>query len=52
MEQQDILRTLMLTTSIAIFSTALEQDSESVPWAVAGASVTAYLSGIDEIHLA
>lgn len=31
---------------------AIEQDGESVPWAVAGASVTAYLSGIDEIHLA
>lgn len=31
---------------------AIEQDAESVPWAVAGSSVTAYLSGIDEIHLA
>lgn len=31
---------------------AIEQDGESVPWAVAGASVTAYLAGIDEIHLA
>ncbi|CAO1617504.1 unnamed protein product [Sympodiomycopsis kandeliae] len=31
---------------------AIEQDAESVPWAVAGSSVTAYLAGIDEIHLA
>lgn len=31
---------------------AIEQDSESIPWAVAGSSVTVYLAGIDEIHLA
>lgn len=31
---------------------AIEQDNESVPWAVAGGSVTVYLAGIDEIHLA
>lgn len=31
---------------------AIEQDGEGVPWAVAGSSVTVYLAGIDEIHLA
>lgn len=31
---------------------AIEQDGESVQWAVAGSSVTAYLAGIDDIHLA
>ncbi|CAO1630087.1 unnamed protein product [Parajaminaea phylloscopi] len=31
---------------------AIEQDGESVPWSVAGGSVTVYLAGIDEIHLA
>ncbi len=29
----------------------LEQDGEAVPWAVAGASVTVYLSGIDQIQV-
>ncbi|KDN43787.1 hypothetical protein K437DRAFT_225393 [Tilletiaria anomala UBC 951] len=29
----------------------IEQDGEPVPWAVAGANVTAYLSGIDQIHV-
>ncbi|PWN28545.1 hypothetical protein BDZ90DRAFT_238871 [Jaminaea rosea] len=31
---------------------AIEQDGESVPWAVAGSSVTVYLQGIEEIHVA
>ena len=28
--------------------TAIEQDGETVPWAVAGASVTIYLSGVEQ----
>lgn len=31
---------------------AIERDGEAVPWAVAGSSVTVYLQGIDEIHVA
>ncbi|SJX64460.1 related to translation elongation factor HBS1 [Sporisorium reilianum f. sp. reilianum] len=30
---------------------AIEVDTESVPWAVAGANATVYLSGIDQIQL-
>lgn len=32
-------------------SSALEVDNERVPWAVAGQSVTAYLTNIDLIYL-
>jgi elongation factor 1 alpha-like protein len=31
---------------------AIEVDSEAVPWAVAGANATVYLSGIDQIQIA
>ncbi|PWY98741.1 hypothetical protein BCV70DRAFT_201535 [Testicularia cyperi] len=30
---------------------AIEVDAEPAPWAVAGANVTVYLSGIDQIHI-
>lgn len=37
---------------ILIFiSPAIERDGESVPWAVAGSSVTLFLSGIEMIFL-
>lgn len=30
---------------------AIEQDGETVPWAVAGSAITAYLAGIDMVFI-